>query len=834
MEKTVASRFWTGLTLFCIELKRSEKTTRKKDCLTKEMFSSTGRIAFKGQVFSAPLDHESIARQLTDMEKDEPLALPVDGPALAARCRVWISSGLTDLNKLLKQATIRRNVVMAYIKMKRDSGHPDFVYSDAELKQIKHRVNKMAPSDAPTIPNEVLPNELAEVIEGDDGEDFLGMNKAATPEERASSEAQLESNMKRSRPQILMAQRNSDACKEVRDSRLNAFEQFSEMKIGTSSSLLDQFESNYPGRAFHTSLPWCAGGPDFGKNCNPRRAKDEDAPKLSPESYTNMTASRVEYNIRSDWDLLPGMWTLNFASKVNTMVSMSMQRCLRRGTGPADRLTDRAISLATERLYTMLWKGECEMSGGGGQRIKINGDLAKLPHAVGLTDIERALIQNYHFMSSMLAGTRQVRRKIRNLLFSSLVVYGTPVFLTFSPSERHSGVAIRLYRGRRNDPAYTSSTHDAKDFKDFIGYNTPSLQPGPRADAEGGESVVIELPEYDLRRLITARDALCCVHAFMVMARVLFPSLYGFRMCPKCPHCVESAYPCMDRFGSNATPMGGSAGRGDAIIGAVEAQQAEGVLHLHLFLFVEMVNQHATLQEVAEMFEKQLLSIDAIKAFHSYVRCAALPDVDEMEAQRDNIEEKWPAYANDKSLSLLPAEFWSMGRDEPAAHPWQDASTCDAWKEDGAKWSKRYDDRVQHTFSRMNHHIHPLNQGTGERQVLKACKPKNTKANVCKGGFPLESEMTDEPLLVCRCIANEKELPQRGTRSMLGGILSERNWSYLNAGPRALVAFMGDNADVKFTQKYPILAQTHEATWGTAEERKTCLSARNNRDMSDR
>jgi hypothetical protein len=38
----------------------------------------------------------------------------------------------------------------------------------------------------------------------------------------------------------------------------------------------------------------------------------------------------------------------------------------------------------------------------------------------------------------------------------------------------------------------------------------------------------------------------------------------------------------MDVFGSNATPMGGSAGRADALIGAVEAQKAEGVLHLHM------------------------------------------------------------------------------------------------------------------------------------------------------------------------------------------------------------------------------------------------------------
>ena len=41
----------------------------------------------------------------------------------------------------------------------------------------------------------------------------------------------------------------------------------------------------------------------------------------------------------------------------------------------------------------------------------------------------------------------------------------------------------------------------------------------------------------------------------------------------------------MDRFVSNATPMGGSIGRGDGMVGAVEAQKAEGVLHIHFFLF---------------------------------------------------------------------------------------------------------------------------------------------------------------------------------------------------------------------------------------------------------
>ena len=50
----------------------------------------------------------------------------------------------------------------------------------------------------------------------------------------------------------------------------------------------------------------------------------------------------------------------------------------------------------------------------------------------------------------------------------------------------------------------------------------------------------------------------------------------------------------MDLFGSNATPKGGSAGRSDAAVGALEAQKAEGVLHLHLFIFPQMVHHQVT------------------------------------------------------------------------------------------------------------------------------------------------------------------------------------------------------------------------------------------------
>ena len=45
---------------------------------------------------------------------------------------------------------------------------------------------------------------------------------------------------------------------------------------------------------------------------------------------------------------------------------------------------------------------------------------------------------------------------------------------------------------------------------------------------------------------------------------------------------------------------------------------------------------------------------------------------------------------------------------------------------------------------------------------------------------------------------------------MLGDVLPARNDGWLNAGPRALVAFTADNADVKLHFRVPIQQETHE------------------------
>ena len=113
-------------------------------------------------------------------------------------------------------------------------------------------------------------------------------------------------------------------------------------------------------------------------------------------------------------------------------------------------------------------------------------------------------------------------------------------------------------------------------------------------------------------------------------------------------------------------------------------------------------------------------------------------------------------------------------------------------------------------MAHMNHHIHPLvNPATGERRPLGSCIPKGKKTG-CRGNFPLDAEMCEQPTLVCPCIAAKQNLATSGPRSYIGCVLPTRNCPWLNAGPAAWVVFSGDNGDIKFPHRLPIIAETHE------------------------
>ena len=234
----------------------------------------------------------------------------------------------------------------------------------------------------------------------------------------------------------------------------------------------------------------------------------------------------------------------------------------------------------------------------GGKRRKIDGDVNKLHLATELTNPEKKLLANMHFRCAQVSGTQEIRNKIGHIGTWAAVQYGMGIFMTVSPGERHNYLAIRLCRYRGGDPFVASNTENAKAQRPYIGMNAPSLEPKVE------DEFYRDIPGYDLRRLMQAQDPLCVVNSFLVQVVIILATCLGVRMCPDCPHCESSSNPCQDSFGSVAEPMGGFAGRTDAIFGAKECQKTNGSLHLHFFAFIQRLHQYCNMVEIAERLEQ--------------------------------------------------------------------------------------------------------------------------------------------------------------------------------------------------------------------------------------
>ena len=137
------------------------------------------------------------------------------------------------LNKVLKEATVRVDIVIRLISMLKDSGHPDF--ERVEMREVERLAWNLVPRNTsgqePTVPVGVLD------VMGDAEADASGSehteseeenkndgttDKAATPAERIENIAQLERNCERLRPLLVLPQRDSDANRNIKDSRVNA------------------------------------------------------------------------------------------------------------------------------------------------------------------------------------------------------------------------------------------------------------------------------------------------------------------------------------------------------------------------------------------------------------------------------------------------------------------------------------------------------------------------------------------------------------------------------------------------------------------------------------
>ena len=68
MDNTVAIPDWAGMMLFSIDSRGGQ---RKKHKLLQQVYGHEGRVSFKGQIFSAPMNWNDRLEQLRSMETNE-------------------------------------------------------------------------------------------------------------------------------------------------------------------------------------------------------------------------------------------------------------------------------------------------------------------------------------------------------------------------------------------------------------------------------------------------------------------------------------------------------------------------------------------------------------------------------------------------------------------------------------------------------------------------------------------------------------------------------------------------------------------------------------------
>ena len=260
---------------------------------------------------------------------------------------------------------------------------------------------------------------------------------------------------------------------------------------------------------------------------------------------------------------------------------------------------------AAQGLYHKLWHGH---TGDGKTKVPIAGDTRRLPYANGMTALEKRLAWNMQFVAQNLPGVQQSRQTMGHHQFGARVVYGDCIFLTISPNEQHSSLVLRLSRYRRNDPFLKGDDEVQQAIQRNAGRDAPRLEVSARRPEEEVESCDVELPTYELRRIIATRDPLAVIDAHDLNIRLRLARIMGVRMCPTCPRCNDTNRPCQNKFGSNMLPQGGFCGLCPALTLASE-HQGLGTPHGHGQAHIVCVYQYGTLPETAEMIKKQTLKM---------------------------------------------------------------------------------------------------------------------------------------------------------------------------------------------------------------------------------
>ncbi|CAE7250581.1 pfh1, partial [Symbiodinium natans] len=862
MEMICASPCITTLVRMSMEARyRSESSP-----LDEHAHMARHRLGARGNALTFPLPWEDLLRNLqahhgvleSEAGGEAPAQLPRSGPELGNVVRVVLKTNKTaktsdaEIKSLIHQANVRREVVVQLILDMKKLGHP--AYQGADEVAVRQA--------ALSLPEDGVPPEVLKVIAeiDDKAEDRLQPQKAATPSDaflqleeagaifaaqRARAvvpEGWSVDRQDQNAAGVLALNELAEQLREAEDPGLHQSPETREeaaprdkvaqtFEVRTGNKFIDQFQPMYFATAFCFCFKHATACPDIQKTnaaqdsnaagaATRRRSRDAKAPEVFIYDWAAAMLRRVETQFRRDWTFGFTVWNYIFRTMINLQKNTYMY------TIPDERggrrpLTNEDILKGVCEIQQKLCRGKYKDVTGEMKAIK--GDLSKVRYAPNLSEAAKKVLDNCEARTRRIPGTHEVRQTMRHQTHAYRVCYGTSLFLTFSPSERDTTLMLRLARARRSDPAIAQ-----EGSKKFQARDEPDLEVEfCRLDPE---ALAAELPPYDERRAMLARDPLACLEGFKTLVQLALRHLLGVRFCPCCPDCVTSDTPCVDAFGSSAMACGGIFGRVDAVFGSLETQK-NGAFHGHFQVFVQNFHQFTPLADMLKLStgDKRAL-LQKYMAYAGHVRRSVYSDPAAWKQKRHSIEAEWPEYRKSTLVlsrpsyqkdAALEGEQWRRAFLEEdvealqqhkqhhvhlpkALQQKQAAYTAQALRAKAtsveAEWLERKAEERETAFLATD----------AERLPLAHCRDPRDPTK-CKAGFPKPQEqMTDAAVLVCEGLAKHMGLPVKGKRSALGALWGPVNDPNLNGTHPALLAALRCNSDVQVPYRFPILAELHE------------------------
>jgi hypothetical protein len=427
---------------------------------------------------------------------------------------------------------------------------------EGSLKEhVNRRVEHLYPDAEYGKDGAVLPEILAIVREQgerevrQDTESMFDLKQTAMPE-RPASESLLFEDM---RPSIV----TDEGCTAdtLHDDVVaeHALKSVSGLTIKMSNKFENQYVSSYMPRIFPWALNYDCGGAEYpdlftdweellrrGQECaaqsiQQRWRRLHDEVPLQSGEHAAMLATRVETQVAGDWMLVPAARNLHWRWAVLRSAFVTCKQKVSPGETLDQNLTE--LIGATKRIWERMAKNAVQIQG---VKKNINGNVSMLFAADDITSAEKIVLRSYLNTTASIAGCQQIRKKIGASCFGFRVVHGECIFVTVSPSRRHSSMVLKLSRARRNDVGLTGQGATSESRRRCASATQPSIfcSTDLTVDPDGREvEFEVPLPPMCVRQGWNAQDPLASVHHYLVFMYVVLPAAFGLRMCFNCPDC---------------------------------------------------------------------------------------------------------------------------------------------------------------------------------------------------------------------------------------------------------------------------------------------------------